>query len=118
MPFTSKYKSEAVGSSAGGTLELKTPTMIGIDDAMREFYLRDIDRADELGIVSVGCIYLTVYFSPTWHPNFASLQFTAATSGMSRMFERSASVRKMFTDLTASGLCCLLDAETGIFGIY
>ncbi|MFI6063074.1 hypothetical protein [Streptomyces sp. NPDC051286] len=119
VPFTSEYKSEPVDCSAGGTLELDTSIMIGVDDAMREFFLRDVDRIDGLGRVSVGYIYLTVRFSPAWHPNFASLQFTAATSGMSRMFEQSASVRKVFTDLTAAagGVCCLLDTETDIFDI-
>ncbi|GAB2735396.1 hypothetical protein [Kitasatospora kifunensis] len=119
VPFTSKYKSEPVDCSAGGTLKLDTSIMIEVDDAVREFHLRDVDRVDELGRVSVGYIYLTVWFSPAWHPNFASLQFTAATSGMSRMFERSASVRKVFTDLTvaAGGVCCLLDTETGTFDI-
>ncbi|MEU8928170.1 hypothetical protein AB0D10_46010 [Kitasatospora sp. NPDC048545] len=119
VPFTSKYKSEPVDCSAGGTLELDTSIVIDVDDAMREFHLGDVDRVDELGRVSVGYIYLTVWFSPAWHPNFASLQFTAATSGMSRMFEQSASVRKVFTDLTAAagGVCCLLDTETGTFDI-
>jgi hypothetical protein len=119
VPFTSNFKSEPVDCSAGGTLELDTSIVIGVDDAMREFFLRDSDRVDERGRVSVGYIYLTVRFSPAWHPNFASLQFTAATSSMSRMFVRSASVRKVFTDLTATtgGVCCLLDTETDIFDI-
>ncbi|MGW4161379.1 hypothetical protein [Streptomyces sp. NPDC004788] len=119
VPFTSGYKSEPVDCSAGGTLELDTAIMVGADDAMREFFLRDVDRVDELGRVPVGYIYLTVRFSPAWHPNFASLQFTAATSGMSRMFAQSASVRKVFTDLTAAtgGVCCLLDTETDVFDI-
>ncbi|MEV7239174.1 hypothetical protein AB0N06_36390 [Streptomyces sp. NPDC051020] len=119
VPFTSNFKSEPVDCSAGGTLELDTLIVIGVDDAMREFFLRDSDRVDERGRVAVGYIYLTVRFSPAWHPNFASLQFTAATSGMSRMFVQSASVRKVFTDLTAAtdGVCCLLDTETDIFDI-
>ncbi|GAA2154899.1 hypothetical protein GCM10009760_54300 [Kitasatospora kazusensis] len=119
VPFTSKFKSEPVDRSAGGTLELDTSIVIGVDDAMREFFLRDSDRIDESGQVPVGYIYLTVCFKPAWHPDFASLQFTAASSDMSRMFEQSASVRKVFTDLTAAagGVCCLLDTETGIFDI-
>ncbi|MFB8241051.1 hypothetical protein ACFC58_31390 [Kitasatospora purpeofusca] len=119
VPFTSKYKSEPVDCSATGMLELDTSIMIDVDDAIREFHLRGSDRVDERGRVSVGYIYLTVRFSPTWHPNFASLQFTAATSGMSRMFVESASVRKVFTDLTAAtgGVCCLLDTESDIFDI-
>ncbi|MFE3074373.1 hypothetical protein [Streptomyces sp. NPDC059247] len=119
VPFTSNFKSEPVDCSAGGSLELDTSIAIGVDDAMREFLLRDPDRVDERGRVPVGYIYLTVRFSPVWHPNFASLQFTAATSDMSRMFVESASVRKVFTDLTATagGVCCLLDTETDVFDI-
>ncbi|MER7955742.1 hypothetical protein [Streptomyces sp. NPDC096030] len=119
VPFTSKFKSEPVDCSAGGSLELDTSIVVGVDDAVREFFLRDSDRVDAQGRVSVGYIYLTVRFSPAWHPNFASLQFTAATSSMSRMFVQSASVRKVFTDLTATtgGVCCLLDTETDIFDI-
>ncbi|MFD7433906.1 hypothetical protein [Streptomyces sp. NPDC059861] len=119
VPFTSKFKSEPVDCSAGGTLELDTSIVIGVDDAMREFFLRDSDKVDERGRVSVGYIYLTVRFSPTRHPNFASLQFTAATTGMSRTFVESASIRKVFTDLAAAtgGVCCLLDTETNIFDI-
>ncbi|MGW5680200.1 hypothetical protein ACWEV4_34965, partial [Streptomyces sp. NPDC003860] len=119
VPFTSNFASEPVDSSVDGSLELDTSILIGVDDAIREFFLRDSDGVDERGRVSVGYIYLTVRFSPAWHPNFASLQFTAATSDMSRMFVKSTSVRKVFTDLTAAtgGVCCLLDTETEIFDI-
>ncbi|MFF0561578.1 hypothetical protein [Streptomyces sp. NPDC004266] len=119
VPFTSNFKSEPVDCSSGGSLELDTSIVVGVDDAVREFFLRDSDGVDEQGRVSVGYVYLTVRFSPAWHPNFASLQFTAASSSMSRMFVQSASVRKVFTDLTATtgGVCCLLDTETDIFDI-
>ncbi|MET9348376.1 hypothetical protein [Streptomyces termitum] len=119
VPFTSHFKSEPVDCSAGGTLDLDTSLVIDADDVMRESFLQDLGGIDERGRVRVGYIYLTVRFSPAWHPDFASLQFTAATSRMSRMFERSASVRKVFTDLTAAtgGVCCLLDTETETFDI-
>ncbi|MFC8722049.1 hypothetical protein [Kitasatospora sp. NPDC057198] len=122
LPFTSRFKSEPVDCSAGGPLALDTSIMIGVDDAVRELHLRHTgrpDRIDGSGRAPVGYVYLTVRFSPVWHPDFASLQFTAATSEMSRMFERSASVRKVFTDLTAAsgGACCLLDTEDDTFEI-
>ncbi|MEU9130449.1 hypothetical protein AB0D08_20520 [Kitasatospora sp. NPDC048540] len=119
VPFTSRFSSEPVDCSAGGTLELDLVVMIGVDDAVREFHLSVFDRVDASGRAPVGCIYLTVRFSPAWHPDFASLQFTAATSGMSRMFEQSANVRKVFTELTAAagGACCVLDTETDTFDI-
>ncbi|MFF9194913.1 hypothetical protein ACF09L_06885 [Streptomyces sp. NPDC014779] len=119
VPFTSNFKSEPVDCSAGGRLQLDTVIAVGVDDAVREFFLRDSDRVDEQGRVSVGYVYLTVTFSGSRHPNFASLNFMAATTGMSRMFEQSASVRKLFTDLTATtgGVCCLLDTETRVFDL-
>ncbi|ROR37359.1 hypothetical protein [Kitasatospora cineracea] len=119
VPFTSHFRSEPVDCSAGGTLDLDTSLMIGIDDAVREFHLRDDRGIDERGRTPVGYVYLTVRFSPRWYPGFTALEFTAATSDMSRMFERSASVRKVFTDLTAAagGVCCLLDTETGSYDI-
>lgn len=63
VPFTSKFKSEPVDCSSGGSLELDTSIVVGVDDAVREFFLRDSDRVDEQGRVSVGYIYLTIRFS-------------------------------------------------------
>lgn len=118
VPFTSHFKSEPVDCSTSGSLELDTSIMFGVDEAVREFHGSDAEP-DELGRVQIGYIYLTVRFAPERHPRFASLDFTAATSGMSRLFERSASVRTVFTDLTAAsgGVCCLLDTESDTFPI-
>ncbi|MFE5665429.1 hypothetical protein ACFQ7W_16055 [Streptomyces niveus] len=119
VPFTSNFKSEPVDCSAGGTLELDTSIMFGVDDAVRE-YAEDLRlELDELGRVRIGYIFLTVRFAPAQHPHYAALEFTAATSGMSRMFDRSAVVREVFTDLTAAagGVCCLLDTESTTFDI-
>src|SRR4051812_1664203 len=95
-------------------LELDTSILFGVDDAVREFFEGRGSDIDELGRIAIGYIYLTVRFAPALHPRYASLQFTAATSTMSRMFERSASVRAVFTGLTvASGrVCCVLDTES------
>ncbi|MFG2911107.1 hypothetical protein ACGF13_39425 [Kitasatospora sp. NPDC048286] len=117
VPFTSHFKSDPVDCSTDGMLELDTSIMVGVDDAVRGFIDgRDLEP-DEFGRVEIGYVYLTVRFASVLHPRYASLQFTAATSGMSRMFERSASIRAVFTDLTAAsgGLCCLLDTETDVF---
>ncbi|MFD3481685.1 hypothetical protein [Streptomyces sp. NPDC058665] len=114
VPFTSHFKSEPVDCSASGTLELDTSIMFGVDDVVREYCEgRDLEL-DELRRVAIGYIYLTVRFAPEQHPGYASLEFMAAASGMSRMFERSAAVRTVFTDLTAAvgGVCCLLDTES------
>ncbi|MDX2646763.1 hypothetical protein PV341_24970 [Streptomyces sp. PA03-1a] len=116
VPFTSHFRSEPVDCSGSGTLGLDTSIMFGVDDAVRAF-LEDRDpEPDALGRVPIGYVYLTVRFAPALHPHYATLEFTAATTRMSLMFERSASVRSVFTGLTAAagGVCCLLDTETGI----
>ncbi|MFF9485033.1 hypothetical protein [Streptomyces sp. NPDC014676] len=116
VPFTSHFKSEPVDCSTGGNLELDTSIMFDVDEVVRDFYDSDAEP-DEFGRVQIGYIHLTVKFAPARHPHFASLDFMAATSGMSRLFERSASVRTVFTDLTAAGggVCCLLDTESDTF---
>jgi hypothetical protein len=116
VPFTSNFKSEPVDCSTSSMLELDTSIMFGVDDVVREFWdVRD-SEFDELGRIAIGYVYLTVRFAPALHPRYASLQFTAATSGMSRMFERSASIRAVFTGLTVAsgGVCCVLDTESDV----
>jgi hypothetical protein len=114
LPFTSHYETGPVDCSTGGTLDLDTTIMVGVDDdAMREFAKpHDWERA-ERGRIPVGYVYLTVRCATRWHPGYASLDFTAATTGMSLAFERSASIRAVFTGLTAAsgGVCCVLDTE-------
>lgn len=119
VPFTSHFRSEPVDCSASDTLELDTSIMFGVDDAVREYVAGRGLEPDELGRVQIGYIYLTVRFAPAQHPAHAALEFTAATSGMSRMFEHSAAVREVFTGLTAAsgGVCCLLDTESDTFQI-
>ena len=114
VPFTSNRKSDPVDVSAGDRLELETSIMCAVDDAVLEFHDFLDSGRDELGRIMVGIVYLTVRFSPAWHPDFASLEFSAATSDMSRMFEQSASIRQVFTDLTAAsgGVCCVFDTES------
>jgi hypothetical protein len=119
VPFTSRFKSEPVDCSTSGVFELDTSIMFGVDDVVREFFEGHDSEIDELGRVAVGYIYLTVRFAPALHPHYASLEFTAATSSMSRMFERSASVRAVFTSLAAASgaVCCVLDTESDTFEI-
>ncbi|WP_143120524.1 hypothetical protein [Actinacidiphila alni] len=75
---------------------------------------------DPLGRVAIGYVYLTVEFARPSAPGFASLDFMAATTRMSLLFERSASVREVFTGLTAAsgGVCCLLDKECVEYRVY
>ncbi|MEU6852790.1 hypothetical protein ABZ901_23040 [Actinacidiphila alni] len=114
LPFTSRFRSEPVDCSAGGPLELDTSLMVPVDDdevcAYADAGGLDVDP---LGRVAIGYVYLTVEFARSSSPGFASLDFMAAATGMSLLFERSASVREVFTGLTAGsgGVCCLLDKE-------
>ncbi|MEV7524592.1 hypothetical protein [Streptomyces sp. NPDC091371] len=114
LPFTSHFKSEPVDCSTSSTLDLDTTIMFGVDDdAMRELSESHDWKRDERGRLAIGYIYLTVRFASWWHPGYASLDFTAAATGMSLAFERSANIRGVFTSLTAAsgGVCCVLDTE-------
>ncbi|MFJ1551532.1 hypothetical protein [Streptomyces sp. NPDC088246] len=115
LPFTSHFKSEPVDSSTSSTLELDTSIMFGVDDAVRECGEAHGHETEEDGRVEIGYVYLTIRFESLLHPRYASVEFWAATSAMSRMFARSARVRDVFTGLTAAsgGVCCLFDTGDG-----
>ncbi|MDK9500597.1 hypothetical protein QEZ40_006425 [Streptomyces katrae] len=114
VPFTSGFKSEPVDCSAGGSLDLDTSIMFGADDAVRAYVDGRGLVPDGLGRLQVGYIYMMGTFESPLHPRHALLDFTAATSDMSRLFERSASIREVFTGLAAASgaVCCLLDTES------
>lgn len=61
----------------------------------------------------VGFIYLSVWDASTFLPDHLCFYFMAATTDMSRLFARSASIRTWFADLTfdLGGPLCLLDLE-------
>ncbi|MFG2587639.1 hypothetical protein [Streptomyces sp. NPDC048438] len=115
LPFTSHFESEPVDCSTGSTFELDTSIMFDVDDALREYAKTGGPEPDADGRLQVGYVYATIRFQSFLHPGYASVEFWAATSGMSRLFARSANVRKMFTDLTAAGggVCCLFDTGDG-----
>lgn len=113
MPFTSRFKTDPVEWSAGGRLSLDTCIMVDADGVVQE-YKGDDDFRDDLGRARIGYVYLTAEYDANLDNRYVSLSFTAATTSMSLLFEKSASVRRAFTDLTAAsgGVCCLLDKET------
>ncbi|MFC9466910.1 hypothetical protein [Streptomyces coelicoflavus] len=115
LPFTSGFGSEPVDCSARGTLRLDTSLMFPVDDAVRAYGESSGLPPEENGRVRIGYVYLTVRFKSLLDPAYTSMEFWAATSGMSRLFERSASIRKTFTDLTAAvgGVCCQFDRGDG-----
>ncbi|BCJ42651.1 hypothetical protein GCM10010168_06070 [Actinoplanes ianthinogenes] len=109
VPFTSNFRGDPVDCSDGRTLNLDTSLMFEVgDDEIREFL--DEPGGDR---AAIGYIYLTVFFEGGRRPGYAKLDFTAATTGMSLLFERSPSVRRLFTGLAeeAGAACCLLDKE-------
>ncbi|MFJ7626824.1 hypothetical protein ACIQZN_10075 [Streptomyces sp. NPDC097595] len=115
LPFTSQFGSGPVDCTTGDDLELDTSLMFGLDDAVRAYADRPGYPSETGGRLEVGYIYATVRFASTHHPGYASMEFWAATSAMSRLFERSATVRETFTGLAADagGVCCLFDIGDG-----
>lgn len=115
LPFTSHFKSEPVDCSTNSTFELDTSLMVDVDDALREYAQTGGPGPEADGRIQVGYIYATIRFVSLLHPGYASVECSAATSGMSRLFARSTNVRKVFTDLTADsgGVCCLFDTGDG-----
>ncbi|MEU4064142.1 hypothetical protein AB0F25_17245 [Streptomyces wedmorensis] len=115
LPFTSHFESEPVDCSAGGTLELDTSLMFDADDSLREYARTIGPEPGADGRLQIGYIYATIRFDSLLHPGYTSVECWAATSRMSRLFARSTSIRKVFTDLTADsgGVCCLFDTGDG-----
>ncbi len=116
LPYTSRFEREPVDCSTSDTLHLDTSIMFDADDAVRAYAEECGHEYGEDGRVQIGYVYLTVRFRSSLHPGYASMDFWAATSRMSRLFARSARVRDVFTGLAAAsgGVCCLFD--TGDFG--
>ncbi|MFJ3879521.1 hypothetical protein ACIPW5_18960 [Streptomyces sp. NPDC090077] len=114
LPYTSWFKSDPVDCSAGGDLRLDLSVLCGPDPAVDAYAAESHLEPVGPGRFDIGYVYLTVRFAPALHPRHASLQFTAATSRMSRLFEESAGIREAFTGFTAAvgGVCCLLDTES------
>ncbi|MEV7871439.1 hypothetical protein AB0P17_36285 [Streptomyces sp. NPDC088124] len=115
LPFTSRFESEPVDSSMSSTLELDMSLMFDVDDALCEYAQTSGADPEADGRVQIGYIYTTIRFESLLRPGYTSLECWAATSGMSRLFARSANIRKVFTGLTADsgGVCCLFDTGDG-----
>ncbi|MEU5597293.1 hypothetical protein [Streptomyces sp. NPDC020298] len=115
LPFTSHFESEPVDCSTSSTLELDTSLMFDVDDALREYAKAGGHQPGADGRIQIGYIYATIRFESFLHPGYASVECSAATSGMSRLFARSTNIRKAFTDLTAASgaACCLFDTGDG-----
>ncbi|MFG2314181.1 hypothetical protein [Streptomyces tendae] len=115
LPFTSGFGSEPVDCAGSETLDLDTSLMFPVDDAVRAYAESYGLPPEENGRVRIGYVYLTVRFRSFLDPGYAALEFWAPTSGISRLFERSANIRKTFTDLAAAvgAACCQFDRGDG-----
>lgn len=89
-----------------------------VDEAIRAW--AEVERSegwqthpDPLGRIWIGSIYLHFWRNHGLRPGYSRLDFTAATTGMSRLFEQSASIRTVFTELAeaAGAVCLVLDRE-------
>lgn len=115
LPFTSRFRSDPVDCSGRSEFELDTSMMFDLDDTLRAYAETDGPEPEADGRIQIGYVYATVRFSSFLHPGYASVDCWPATSTMSRLFARSPSIRKTFTDITAAagGVCCLFDTGDG-----
>ncbi|BEL05537.1 hypothetical protein Q0Z83_037280 [Actinoplanes sichuanensis] len=88
------------------------------DEAIRRWAERERtagsqEHPDALGRIWIGSIYLSFWRNHGLRPGYSQLKFTAATTGMSRLFEQSPSIRDVFVELaeSAGAVCLVLDRE-------
>ena len=114
LPFTCGFRSEPVDCAGKDRVSLDTSLMFPADEAVRA-YAEEGGLPVEDGRVQVGYVYLDMSFPAFRDPGYVCLDFWAATSRMSRLFEDSAAIGKVFTDLAeASGAVgCLFDKGDG-----
>lgn len=122
MPCTSHFASgttigfDPTVPQRGSLLELDLSISFEADDELLEWIDQNYALrvgADGRRLCDVGYIYLFVWDASTFLPEHLCFDFTAATTSMSRLFARSASIRKWFADLAFGhgGPLCLLDLE-------
>ncbi|MEU5648965.1 hypothetical protein [Streptomyces pseudogriseolus] len=114
LPFTSGFKSDPVDCAGKDRITLDTSLILPADEAVRA-YAEEGDLPVEDGRVRIGYVYLDMFFPSLADPRYVCLDFWAATSRMSRLFEASGAIRKVFTDLakTAGAVGCLFDTGDG-----
>lgn len=123
MPCTSRFTSgttvrlDPAAHSGGGLLSLDLSMLFPEDNELLE-WVDDVESglstaADGRRLCRVGYIYLSVWDASKFLPDHLCFDFMAATTGMSRLFARSASIRQWFVNLTFAhgGPLCLLDLE-------
>jgi hypothetical protein len=113
LPFTSAWASGTVDLPFGGEARFKTSLLFPLDDAIRKICRHHVVVIGDEEFVEVGYIYLTIRLGCL----DAELSLQAATSGMSRLFVKSTSIRGRFQKLLdeGGGVVAWLDMEDGEF---
>ncbi|MFE3024511.1 hypothetical protein [Nocardia tengchongensis] len=123
MPCTSRFASDTTlrfdptATDGGSLLQLDLSLSFPADTELLKWVgergAPQTDSGNGL-LCSVGYIYLSVFDASKFLPDHLSFDFMAATTDMSRLFARSASIRTWFANLTFDhdGPLCLLDLET------
>ncbi|MFE3794459.1 hypothetical protein KHQ06_31790 [Nocardia tengchongensis] len=123
LPCTSRFTSgttlrfDPTAADGGSLLNLDLSLLFPADTELLKWVGERGDApqtdADNGPLCSVGYIYLLVFDASSFLPDHVSFDFMAATTDMSRLFARSASIRTWFANLTLDhgGPLCLLDLE-------
>ncbi len=111
VPFSSCWKHDPVELLAPGSrVEFETSLLFPFDEVIRSGELsHGYEPYEGTDCAEIGYIYLRVHIGCL----FAEFSFTAATSGMSRLFVASESIRGRFRELLAAadGVAGWLDQE-------
>jgi hypothetical protein len=113
VPFTSNFKSDPIQLTRQGKIDMDMVLLFPVEKAIYE-YLGNWDgnsvSKDGIDYYRVGMIYLYIICGQ----KYAEFSYRAATSGMSRLFIDSPSVKQQFFKLLrrAGGLAGFIDIES------
>lgn len=119
VPFTSSFNNASVSlAEPGARISLDTALWFDRDSLIDEYVVGCGEHGPKMRAgnrVRIGYIYL--YIS-RWNTGLVEFDFTAAASDMSRLFERSPSIRALFVGLLEDhgGVCGVFDDEDGTDG--
>ncbi|WP_194815800.1 hypothetical protein [Nocardia sp. XZ_19_385] len=122
LPCTSRFVSDTTlrfdttAADGGLLLELDLSILFPADDELLKWVDEDYvvtTGQDGDRMCPVGYIYLSARNASRFLPDHLCFDFMAATTDMSRLFVRSASIRRWFADLALDhgAPLCLLDME-------
>lgn len=114
VPFTSHFrKADTVQLTINENISLDTVLWFEEDDCILEYFEGENPHKmhkDGMNYYRIGYIYLYI----TCDKQYARFAFTAATSSMSRLFEKSLSIQKHFLEIltVAEGVIGVIDIES------